>query len=425
MEKVDLEFSFQSVPKENRSSFIKILVIMLGFTFFSASMWSGGTLGNGLTLMQFIFIVLSGNLILGIHTGALAYIAAKTGLSTHLLAKYAFGEKGSYLSSLLLGITQVGWFGVGVAMFALPVQKATGINIYLLIIVAGILMTITAIYGIKALAILGMVAVPSITILGSYSVVKATETAGGLQGLMDYQPLEGMGLAAALTICVGSFISGGTLTPDFARFAKTTRSAVTATVIAFFLGNSLMFLFGAIGAIAFGEADISEVMFLQGLIIPAIIVLGLNIWTTNENALYASSLGFANITKITRNKVVIFNGLFGTIASVWLYNHFVDFLTLLGTTLPSIGAIILADFFLLRRGKYKAFETVKFKAVNWIAIIAWVGGVAVGNFAPGIPPLNALFGSIIIYLVGMKCLPQLDGVVINTMNEKGEVINDH
>lgn len=425
MEKVDLEFSFQSVPKENRSSFIKILVIMLGFTFFSASMWSGGTLGNGLTLMQFIFIVLSGNLILGIYTGALAYIAAKTGLSTHLLAKYAFGEKGSYLSSLLLGITQVGWFGVGVAMFALPVQKATGINIYLLIIVAGILMTITAIYGIKALAILGMVAVPSITILGSYSVVKATETAGGLQGLMDYQPLEGMGLAAALTICVGSFISGGTLTPDFARFAKTTRSAVTATVIAFFLGNSLMFLFGAIGAIAFGEADISEVMFLQGLIIPAIIVLGLNIWTTNENALYASSLGFANITKITRNKVVIFNGLFGTIASVWLYNHFVDFLTLLGTTLPSIGAIILADFFLLRRGKYKAFETVTFKAVNWIAIIAWVGGVAVGNFAPGIPPLNALFGSIIIYLVGMKCLPQLDGVVINTMNEKGEVINDH
>lgn len=398
---------------------------MLGFTFFSASMWSGGTLGNGLTLMQFIFIVLSGNLILGIYTGALAYIAAKTGLSTHLLAKYAFGEKGSYLSSLLLGITQVGWFGVGVAMFALPVQKATGINIYLLIIVAGILMTITAIYGIKALAILGMVAVPSITILGSYSVVKATETAGGLQGLMDYQPLEGMGLAAALTICVGSFISGGTLTPDFARFAKTTRSAVTATVIAFFLGNSLMFLFGAIGAIAFGEADISEVMFLQGLIIPAIIVLGLNIWTTNENALYASSLGFANITKITRNKVVIFNGLFGTIASVWLYNHFVDFLTLLGTTLPSIGAIILADFFLLRRGKYKAFETVTFKAVNWIAIIAWVGGVAVGNFAPGIPPLNALFGSIIIYLVGMKCLPQLDGVVINTMNEKGEVINDH
>ena len=44
-------------------------------------------------------------------------------------------------------------------MFAVPVQKATGLNVYLLIFISGILMTITAIYGIKALAILGVVAV--------------------------------------------------------------------------------------------------------------------------------------------------------------------------------------------------------------------------------------------------------------------------
>ncbi|MCY7484234.1 cytosine permease, partial [Paenibacillus alvei] len=128
MEKVDLEFSLQPVPQAHRNGFWKILAVMLGFTFFSASMWSGGALGNGLTFSAFIGIVLAGNLILGIYTGALAYIAAKTGLSTHLLTKYAFGTKGSYLSSGLLGFTQVGWFGVGVAMFAVPVQKVTGIN---------------------------------------------------------------------------------------------------------------------------------------------------------------------------------------------------------------------------------------------------------------------------------------------------------
>ncbi|ERI04962.1 cytosine permease [Aneurinibacillus aneurinilyticus] len=406
MEKVDLEFSLQPVPQANRNGFWKILAVMLGFTFFSASMWSGGTLGNGLSFVQFIWIVLAGNLILGIYTGALAYIAAKTGLSTHLLTRYAFGEKGSYLSSLLLGVTQVGWFGVGVAMFAVPVQKATDINVYLLIAISGVLMTVTAIYGIKALAILGIIAVPSIAILGGYSVLEATDTAGGIQGLMGYQPHEALGLAAALTICIGSFISGGTLTADFARFAKTTRSAVVSTVIAFFLGNSLMFLFGAVGAIVYGKADISDVMFLQGLIIPAIIVLGLNIWTTNENALYASSLGFANITKIAKNKIVIFNGIIGTIAAMWLYNNFVEFLTILGSTLPSIGAIILADYFLLKRRNYKKFEEMKFKAVNWIAIIAWAGGVVAANFVPGIPPINGLLGTAIIYVVLMKCMPQ-------------------
>lgn len=405
MAKTDTEFSWQSVPQANRSGFWKILAVMLGFTFFSASMWSGGSLGTGLTFTQFIWIVLAGNFILGVYTGALAYIAAKTGLSTHLLAKYSFGDKGSYLSSLLLGVTQVGWFGVGVAMFALPVQKATGIDANLLIAISGILMTLTAIYGIKALAILGIVAVPSIAILGSYSVIEATGTGGGIEGLLAYQPMEMMGLAAALTICIGSFISGGTLTPDFARFARTTHSAVVATVIAFFLGNSLMFLFGAVGAIVYGKSDISDVMFLQGLILPAILVLGLNIWTTNENALYASGLGFANITKIPKQKIVIVNGVVGTLASLWLYNNFVDFLTLLGTTLPSIGAIILADFFLLKRGKYPNYETMTFQAVNWIAIAAWAGGVAIAHFVPGIPPINGLLGTAILYVILMKCMP--------------------
>ena len=405
MEKVDMEFSLQAVPQSYRNGFWRILAVMLGFTFFSASMWSGGALGNGLSFASFIGIVRAGNLILGVYTGALAHIAAKTGLSTHLLTKYAFGVKGSYLSSALLGFTQVGWFGVGVAMFAVPVQKATGMNVYILIAIAGILMTITAIYGIKALAILGIIAVPSIAVLGSYSVFEATSTAGGLQGLMSYQPTEAMGLAAALTICIGSFISGGTLTPDFARFAKSSRSAVTATVIAFFLGNSLMFLFGAVGAIVYGQADISDVMFMQGLIIPAIIVLGLNIWTTNENALYASSLGFANITKLPKNKIVIFNGLVGTIAAMWLYNNFVGFLTVLGSILPSIGAILLADFFILNRGSYKNYTEMSFKSVNWIAIAAWMGGILIANYVPGIPPVNGLIGTAVLYVIGMKVFP--------------------
>lgn len=407
MKKVDLDFSLQPVPQANRNGFWNMLVVMLGLTFFSASMWSGGSLAKGLDFKEFILIVLAGNLILGLYTGALAHIAAKTGLSTHLLARYAFGEKGSYLSSFLLGATQVGWFGVGVAMFAVPVQKVTGLDTFLLIGIAGIAMTATAFFGIKALAILSFIAVPSIIGLGGFSMVKATETIGGVSGLFDYQPTASMGMAAALTICIGSFISAGTLTPDFARFAKTKRSAVTSTVIAFFIGNSLMFLFGAVGTIVTGQADISEVMFIQGLIVPAIIVLGFNIWTTNDNALYASGLGFSNITKIKKSKMVIFNGIVGTIAAMWLYNNFVNFLTILGSTLPSIGAIILADFFIVNRGKYPKFEGMKFKAVNWIAILAWVAGVVLAKYMPGIPPINGLLGSAIIYVAVTKITEQV------------------
>ena len=48
------------------------------------------------------------------------------------------------------------------------------------------------------------------------------------------------------------FTIGGTGTPNFARFAKDAKSGTIATVVAFFIGNSLMFFFGAIAYIFVG-----------------------------------------------------------------------------------------------------------------------------------------------------------------------------
>ncbi|MBU5482915.1 cytosine permease [Clostridium sp. MSJ-11] len=397
--KKDHDFSLTAVPESDKKGFLSMLVVMLGFTFFSASMLTGGTLGTGLTLKKFLLAVLCGNLILGAYTGALAYISCETGLSTHLLSKYSFGEKGSYLVSFLLGTTQIGWFGVGVAMFAFPVAKVTGINLYLLVIISGILMTSSAYFGMKTLTIISTIAVPAIVVLGSYSAITATNAMGGFSAFLSYQPKETLAFTTALTMCVGSFISGGSLTPDFTRFAKTKKIGVSTTVLAFFIGNSLMFIFGAVGAAATGKSDISEVMFLQGLIIPAIIVLGLNIWTTNDNAIYSSGLGFSNITKLPKNKLVIFNGLLGTVFALWLYNNFVGWLTFLSSAIPAIGGIIIADFFIINKRKYSHIENTKFKNINWTAIISWAIGTLAAKYIPGITPLYGVIGGALSFVL--------------------------
>ncbi|KFI12742.1 cytosine permease [Vibrio sp. B183] len=373
-------------------------MVMLGLTFFSASMWTGGSLGTGLSFNDFILAVLIGNLILGIYTSFLGYIGSSTGLSTHLLARYSFGTKGSWLPSALLGGTQVGWFGVGVAMFAIPVQKATGIDTNTLIIVSGLLMTATVYFGIKALMVLSAIAVPAIAILGSYSVSMAVDSVGGFEQLKLIQPETPMDFSVALAMVVGSFVSAGTLTADFVRFGKKPAGAVLVTMIAFFIGNSLMFIFGAAGAAATGMADISDVMIAQGLLLPAIIVLGLNIWTTNENALYASGLGFSNITGRSSTMMSIINGIVGTIFALWLYNNFVGWLTFLSTAIPPIGGVIIADF-LMNRKRYQNFATTEFKDVNWAGIVAVAVGVAAGKFIPGVVPINAVLGGALCYVV--------------------------
>ena len=391
----DHDYSLEAIPQVAKKGFFSMLVVMLGFAFFSASMLAGGNIGTSLNMGDFIKAVVFGNILLCIYTGLLAYIAGDTGLSTHLLARYSFGEKGSYLLSGLVSITQVGWFGVGVAMFAIPVSKVTGINLWILIIVSGLLMTATAYFGMKSLTVLSMIAVPAIAILGSISAGKAIVDVGGMSGLLSIEPTGTMTMSAALAAVVGTFISGGTLTPD-------KKIAVSTTVIAFLIGNSLMLAFGAIGAMATGQSDISEVMFTQGLIIPAIVILGLNIWTTNDNALYGSGLGFANITKQPKSRMVIINGVVGTLLSMVLYNNFMAWLNMLNSFIPATGAVLIADYFIVNKGKYTDFKTTKFKVVNINAIIAWIAGVIGAYVIPGITPVNSVLTAVVTYVVLTK-----------------------
>ncbi|MGR5220475.1 cytosine permease [Vibrio parahaemolyticus] len=394
----DNNYSLGPVPKSARKGVASLTMVMLGLTFFSASMWTGGSLGTGLSFNDFFLAVLIGNLILGIYTSFLGYIGSSTGLSTHLLARFSFGSKGSWLPSVLLGGTQVGWFGVGVAMFAIPVQKATGIDTNTLIIVSGLLMTATVYFGISALMVLSAIAVPAIALLGGYSVLTAVDSAGGVTELQKIQPAEPLDFSVALAMVVGSFVSAGTLTADFVRFGKKPMGAVFITMVAFFIGNSLMFVFGAAGASVTGQSDISEVMIAQGLLLPAIIVLGLNIWTTNDNALYASGLGFSNVTGLPSKYLSMVNGVVGTLCALWLYNNFVGWLTFLSLAIPPIGGVIIADF-LMNKKRYANFETAKFQTVNWAGIIAVGLGVAAGNFLPGVVPVNAVLGGALSYLV--------------------------
>lgn len=410
--KVSYDYEQCAVPTEGRRGFWSMLMVMLGFTFFSASMFAGGKLGVGMTFKGFMLSVLAGNLILGAYCGTLAFMAAKTGSSLHLLSHYAFGTRGSYLPSFLLGITQVGWFGVGVAMFSLPVQKylvqhgyqwADGrSSLWLITIVTGLLMTSTAYFGIKSLTYLSFVAVPAIIIFGCYSSGLALFGNGGTgwEKFLNYNPSpdQMLGVTTAIAISIGSFISGGTCTPDFVRFSKNSRIATITTIIAFFLGNSLMFFFGAAGTMVYGKADISDVLEIQKLLLPAILALGLNIWTTNDNAIYTSGLGFSNITGIPKRYTVLFNGVLGTLAGLWLYDNFVGYLSFLNTIIPPVGAILIVDFFLRHLGHYPEAKDFKFLPVHWPAILAWLIGSAVAFIPCGLPALNGMGTAAVVYI---------------------------
>lgn len=61
---VDADYSLEAVPESARKGFWNMFFVMLGFTFFSASMSVGAKLGNGLDLSGFFWACLIGGVIL-------------------------------------------------------------------------------------------------------------------------------------------------------------------------------------------------------------------------------------------------------------------------------------------------------------------------------------------------------------------------
>lgn len=57
-----------------------MFMIMLGFTFFSASMWVGQQLADGLDFQGFVVSMIVGGVILSLYTGLLGYVGAETGM---------------------------------------------------------------------------------------------------------------------------------------------------------------------------------------------------------------------------------------------------------------------------------------------------------------------------------------------------------
>ena len=399
----DIDYAASAVPKEGRRGIVTMFMIMLGFTFFSASMWVGQELADGLDFYGFVGALLAGGAILGIYTGLLGYVGAKTGLSMDLLAQRSFGTKGSYISSAMISFTQIGWFGVGIAMFAIPIadQLLGGSKTaeIVLVIVDGVCMTASAYFGIKSLTIISYIAVPLVAILGTVAMVMAINQGEGT--IIDQFAVNSgsLSIIGGAGLVMGSFVSGGTATPNFTRFAKSGKVGAITTVVAFFIGNSLMFCFGAVSYIFVGGNDIFDVMLRLNLFYIAVLVLGLNIWTTNDNALYSAGLGLANIFHQKKKPMVLISGIIGTTASVWLYWNFCSWLNILNCTLPPVGIILVLGYF-MHKEEYE--EGVKnTKVVDWFAVAGVILGAVVANVVKwGIASINGMAVAAVCYIIG-------------------------
>ncbi|OKH27672.1 cytosine permease [Chroogloeocystis siderophila] len=402
------DYPLSAVPLEARKSLWSLAPLLIGFTLYSGTLFAGGRVGPAYRFTDLVGLILAGNLLLGIYAALLSYIAARSGLSTVLMARFSFGSVGSRWVDFLLGFTQIGWYAWGSALMADVLNQLARVPSsfnWLIILFFTYFFCSTAYIGYRAMDWLSRIAVPAMLILIVWSLVIAARDVGGFAGLQAIVPQQQLGLGEAITIIVGTFVSGGTQATNWSRFAKDGRTALWSTLAAFFLANGLLLFSGAFCALVYGNEDIVQVMAQQGLLFWGLILLFLNMWTTQDNTIYAFSVAGAHMFRTNKRTAFVLGGATVALVLAWggIYNLLVPYLILLGTFIPPIGGVVMADYWLLHQGQFPTLNQRQ-PAFNWAGIIAYIIASAIAWAVPGIKPINGIVAAVILYFILSKLI---------------------
>lgn len=403
------DYPLSAVPKSARKPFWSLCLLLMGFALTSTTLFAGGALGPTFSVPQLMTIIVIGNLILGCYCAALGYIASQSGLTTVLMARFSFGNVGSRWVDFIMGFTQIGWYAFTTAIVVQVLLELLGVPSEGFLYVALVLFfnyafCATAYIGYRAIDWLSRLAVPAMLVLVTISLFLAFRDFGGAASLPE--PTGDMNMGAALAVVIGTFISGGTQATNWSRFADSGKSAVIATLSAFMVVNGILVFAGAFCTLVYGSEDLIKAMATQGILAGGVILLILNVWTTQDNTIYAFSVAGANMFRTHKRHAFVLGG--ATLALVFtlsgIYELLPQYLIFLGTVIPPVGGIIMVDFWLRHGGRFPKLSS-RLPAFNWAGVIAYVVGSVVaygtGNAGLGIGPVNGIVTAAVIY--GIFC----------------------
>ncbi|PSR22168.1 MAG: cytosine permease [Sulfobacillus acidophilus] len=407
------DFPLTPVPKSRDLAWWSIAIMRFGQFTTLAQLLMGATLGYSMGLVPAGIALGIGTLILLAVAIPMGIIGVDTGFATAKVTRNTgLGPWGSGVFSLVIGLSVMGWFGVQNGLFAQGIVQLAGLGPeWLWTLIAGLTVTALVYAGILAMGWLAYVTVPlflTMMVMGLSHLIHARHPVMLWHG-PGGSPL---GIAAAVTVVVGSFITGAVLSPDMTRFHRNRPDVVKQTVATFVVGNVLI---AGVGIVFAQWARSSN---LTGALAAALVgVAGWLLFITStvkvsDWDIYGAALALVNgldllgMRHVRRKTMSVVVGAVGTVAGMLgLVHAFEPFLLIMGVAVPPVAGIVIIDYFYFRRrGGGRDGRLID----QVIAFLAWMVGFGVGLAVPwGIGALNSLFAAGIIYSVGRGLLARL------------------
>ncbi len=408
------------VPLSQRLSFWNNCFILWGWVLVLSSFLVGGMVGQVFPLKISMPIILLGTLANALIGGLIGGAAARTGYSSALLYRYAYGRKGVILPNVLMGLTNMGWFALilNITRDGLVAQLgvATGGTVWLVsTLVIGSLFIIPAAVRIRWIAYIDWFAVPGFLAIFLLVLTHTLEGAGGFAALWNkwYDPKAPVFIG--FDIAAGGWLAGVVIIADLARFWKNARQAVVGIMSAYVGLVTIQYWGGAIGAAHTGEWNLFIIASSLGLGLLAWLALWIGAQSTVQGGTYAAGLAFAappipmvRGQEFTRRLATIGVGVVGFAGSFLGLDQFAMWwVQFLSWVVAPIAATVIIDYWALpqKRRRYEQGQGAE-QEINPAAFVAWGVGFLAGFYVGG----NELFSGLLsafgaaglVYFVWMR-----------------------
>ena len=347
-------------------------VSLLGFTAAIFVLQPGGAGGPELSLAAALTAIVVGTL-LGMLPVALAGLpGARTGAPAMVLLRGLFGARLSYLPTALNIAQCVGWGVfelVTIATAAHTVAPALPKTAYVLI--AGVATALLTIRPLGAIRVLRKYATAAVLVVLCYLFVQLIRhplpafTHGGWSGYW-----------AATDTVVAVAISWAPLAADYTRHSRTPRAAFTGALAGYSVTQVLCYVIGllALVTVAHGNPDqIYGAFIALPLGSLAFAILAARELDQSFANVYSTAVSVQNLRPLWDRRVLA-----GVIAAVttagalWLnIADYENFLTLIGSVFVPMSAVLIADYFLVSRGRWDLSATARSR---WLMLLPWAAG---------------------------------------------------
>ena len=411
------------VDRDDQRSWFFLAAIQIGVTLCVPLFALGGQLGQHSRFTSLIPAVIAGALIACLFATLTGIVGVRARVPTALLMRRAFGETGGKAVTGILILTLWGWFGVQTEMLVDSIRtllkSSMGFTLPRLAvtIACGAIMSSTAIIGFRALGKIAYVAVPLLLAVITVPTYIAVST-HDVPPLLD-APAAGSPYTFGLIV---SIISGGhmvavTIAPDITRFLRSPRDVVIGMCVSLGCALPVLLLLAALLSVIYGEANLIAILVASGVGAPALLVIVLATWTSNDKNLYESALSLSTLLpQRERWQLTALAGAIGTgFAAAGIFEHFIELLIFAGIVIAPIAGVYLVDFW---RDPARFTKDLPTSTVRWRSFAAWACGILVGIAA--LP--HSSHG---LELIRLTSIPTLDALLAAAACQWLFTINEH